>query len=101
MEKILKNVKKPVRRDMDVFITETSRHNYRGTEVMERKYELDENRWVKSRMEGNLILFAYYVKGSAVPMVVVEGTYGHFDYVWNKFRTNVSKWHKTVEEHTI
>lgn len=100
MEKILKNVKKPVRRDMDVFITETSRHNYRGTEVMNRKYELDENRWVKSRMEGNLILFAYYVKGSAVPMVVVEGTYGNFDYVWNKFRTKVYNWHKEVEEHT-
>lgn len=100
MEKILKNVKKPVRRDMDVFITETSRHNYRGTEVMDRKYELDENRWVKSRMEGNLIQFAYYVKGSAVPMVVVEGTYGNFDYTWNKFRTKVYNWHKKVEEHT-
>lgn len=100
MEKILKNVKKPVRRDMDVFITETSRHHYQGTEVMNRKYELDENRWVKSRMEGNLILFAYYVKGSAVPMVVVEGTYGNFDYVWNKFRGKVYDWHKTVEEHT-
>lgn len=103
MEKILGNVKKSIKRDIDVFLVKTSRPQRMGTEIMEHKYYPDggdNTRWVKVRVEGNLILFAYYVKGSAVPMVVKEGTYGYFEETWNRFRASVKNWKKMVDEHS-
>lgn len=99
MEKVLGNVKKSIKSEMDVFITETSKYR-NETHIMDRKYYVDDRHFVRARLVGNSISFAYYTKGCATAQVITEGTYGYWDKTWNKFRDTVRKWKRLVEEHT-
>lgn len=100
MEWILGNVKKSIRRDTDVFMVETSRPQRQGTEIMDRKYYVDDKHYVRARVVGNSISFAYYTKGCATAQVIVEGTYGSWDSTWNRFRDKVRKWKQMVDKYS-